>query len=78
MGGYDEGGTLHLSLWNDEHYASYASEGLAAPARSGRTATAQVTTDPAETLFRLNGADPPANRLLVGYADCSTGSADDG
>ena len=71
LGQYQGEVRLHLSLWNGDHYASYESQGLTQPAlsRSGQAATAAVTTDPAATLFMLNGSD----RLLVGFADCSTG-----
>ena len=74
LGDYDGEVTLHLSLWNGEYYATYESHNLTQPnlERNGQTATVQITTDPAETLFLLNTSSQPTRNLLLGHADCHT------
>ena len=74
LGDYDGEVTLHLSLWNGEYYATYESHNLTQPAleREGQTATVQITTDPAETLFLLYTSSKPTRNLLLGHADCHT------
>ena len=75
LGNYQDDVLLTMSLWNGEYYASLDSHGLDAPTleRSGQTATVQVTTNPAETRFLLDGTpNGLRTNLLLGYADCHT------
>ena len=75
LGSYTGAVILSISLWNGEYYASLDSHGLDAPTleRSGQMATVQVTTNPAETRFLLDGTpNGLRTNLLLGYADCHT------
>ena len=75
LGRYTGAVILSISLWNGEYYASLDSHGLDAPTleRNGQTATVQITTNPAETRFLLDGTpNGLRTNLLLGYADCHT------
>ena len=75
LGRYTGAVILSISLWNGEYYASLDSHGLDAPLleRNGQAATVQVTTNPAETRFLLDGTpNGLRTNLLLGYADCHT------
>ena len=75
LGNYQGTVILSISLWNDEYYASLESHGQTAPTldRDGQAATVQVTTNPAETRFLLDGTpNGLRTNLLLGYADCHT------
>ena len=75
LGRYEGAVLLSISLWNGEYYASLESHGLTTPTldRTGQTATVQVTTNPAETRFLLDGTpNGLRTNLLLGYADCHT------
>ena len=75
LGNYTGQVILSISLWNGEYYASLDSHGLDAPLleRDGQAATVQVTTNPAETRFLLDGTpNGLRTNLLLGYADCHT------
>ena len=76
LGSYRSPVILHLSLWSGEAYYSYESQGIAMPAvASGdQTLTFRVTTDPAQTRFRLDSVSPTTN-LVLGYADCHDDAA---
>ena len=71
LGNYQSSVILHLSLWTGEYYMPYESQGIDMPtvAREGPTLAVQITTDPAQTRFRLNSVSPTTN-LVLGYADC--------
>ena len=75
LGNYQADVLLTMSLWNGEYYTSYESMDIDPPdfQRDGQSATVQVTTNPAETRFLLDGT-PNGLRmnLLLGYADCHT------
>ena len=75
LGSYTGTVILSISLWNGEYYASLDSHGLDAPTleRNGQAATVQVTTNPTETRFLLDGTpNGLRTNLLLGYADCHT------
>ena len=76
LGSYEREVYLILSLWNGEFFMSYESLDIALPplVRDGQSASVRVTTDPAQTRFRLDSGSPATN-LVLGYADCHT---DDG
>ena len=76
LGNYQREVYLILSLWNGEFFMSYEALDLALPplVRDGQSASVRVTTDPAQTRFRLDSGSPATN-LVLGYADCHT---DDG
>ena len=75
LGRYQATVLLSISLWNGEYYASLESHSLPAPTlnRNGQTATVQITTNPTETRFLLDGTpNGLRTNLLLGYADCHT------
>ena len=75
LGNYQGTVILSVSLWNGEYYASLESHNLPEPTlnRNGQTATVQITTNPTETRFLLDGTpNGLRTNLLLGYADCHT------
>ena len=66
---------LWLSLWDGAVFAGYAAHGIAIPPleRNGQKWQVRITTDPAQTRFRLDGRRHGlAANLVLGYADCHT------
>ena len=75
LGNYQATVILSISLWNGEYYASLESHSLPEPTlkRNDQTATVQITTNPTETRFLLDGTpNGLRTNLLLGYADCHT------
>ena len=73
LGRYPRHIILTLSLWNGQAFQSYEAQDIAQPPliRTGQTAQVQITTNPSQTRFRIDGGNPRQN-LLLGYADCHT------
>ena len=73
LGSYPRRIILTLSLWNGQHFQDYQAQDLPQPTlqRQGQTAQVQITTNPSQTRFRIDGGNPRQN-LLLGYADCHT------
>ena len=73
LGRYPRHIILTLSLWNGRAFQSYEAQDIAQPPliRRGQTAQVQITTNPSQTRFRIDGGNPRQN-LLLGYADCHT------
>ena len=73
LGNYQREVYLILSLWNGEFFMSYEALDIPLPplVRDGQSASVRVTTDPAQTRFRLDSGSPATN-LVMGYADCHT------
>ena len=75
LGRYAGPVALWLSLWDGEVFAGYAAHGIAIPPleRNGQKWQVRITTDPAQTRFRLDGRRHGlAANLVLGYADCHT------
>ena len=75
LGRYTGPVVLWLSLWDGEVFAGYATHGIAIPPleRDGQKWQVRITTDPAQTRFRLDGRRHGlAENLVLGYADCHT------
>ena len=75
LGRYTGPVALWLSLWDGEVFAGYAAHGIAIPPleRNGQMWQVRITTDPAQTRFRLDGRRHGlATNLVLGYADCHT------
>ena len=75
LGRYAGPVALWLSLWDGAVFAGYATHGIAVPPleRNGQKWQVRITTDPAQTRFRLDGRRHGlAANLVLGYADCHT------
>ena len=72
LGSYTREVSLAVSLWDGFRFSSLPSQGLPSPefVRHAQTAAVEITTDPAQTRFRLD--TQYGGNLVLGYADCST------
>ena len=70
LGSYTREVSLAVSLWDGFRFSSLRSQGLPSPefVRDAQTAAAEITTDPAQTRFRLD--TQYGGNLVLGYADC--------